>query len=523
MQRGEHTAFAVRGEGEIVVAQCSIVVCHFQMRLRRGISKKQLREAPPQLNIEQRQFPLNMIALLRDGGARYLEQGVDMRRLLLIAGIAGFLGASLSLAQTDQVTFTKDIAPILQRSCQSCHRPDSVAPMSLMTYEEVRPWARQIKQRTMLRHQRGAMPPWFIEKEVGIQRFKDDISLTDAEIAKIANWADSGASRGNVADLPPARVFTDNAAWQIGTPDLIVVSPSVDMKAISPDYWGALPASPTNLTEDRYVAAMEIKEVNDSRNKPGRATVGGLFVFHHALINVSGPDGRPTGGAWPVHEVGRNADIFDTRAGKLLRTGSTISFPSVHLHSNGKDTSAYLQIGFKFHPVGYKPEVQSTLISIGTGDLDIPGGAKVSQSATMTLSQPVKLTVFEPHMHSTGVRMCLEAIYGSQVETLNCSGYDHNWVKTYAYAEDAAPLLPRGTILKVTGYFDNTAANKNVVDPRNWSGLGHRSIDNMLVMIAQGMNLNDAQFAQEVARRRTALNLKAGQAAPGCPLCGQQQ
>ena len=449
-----------------------------------------------------------------------------MRGRNIIVGMAVACGVVVALttasagAQTEAVTFTKDIAPILQRSCQSCHRPDSLAPMPLITYEEVRPWARAIKERTLLRGRRGSMPPWFIEKEIGIQKFKDDLSLTDAEIAKISRWADSGAPRGNPADLPRARVFADNATWQIGTPDLIVTSPTVEMKAISPDYWGALAGVPTGLMEDRYVAAMEIKEINDSRNKPGRATVGGLFVFHHALINVSGPDGRQIGGAWPVHEVGRNADIFDSQAGKLLRAGSMISFPSVHLHANGKDTKATLQVGFKFHPVGYRPQIQSTLISIGTDDLDIPGGARgISQTASMTLSQPTKLTVFEPHMHSTGVRMCLEATYGTQVETLNCSGYDHNWVKTYAYEEDAAPLLPRGTILKVTGYFDNTPSNRNVVDPRNWSGLGHRSIDNMLVMIAQGVNLTDEQFAQEVARRRSALNLAEGQAAPGCPAC----
>ena len=220
----------------------------------------------------------------------------------MIARIAALLGAGMLVAassawaQTDPVTFSKDIAPILQRSCQACHRPDSIAPMSLLTYEEVRPYARAIKQRTALRHRRGAMPPWFIEREIGIQKFKDDISLSDAEIATIARWADAGAPRGNPADLPPARVFTDNASWQIGTPDLIVTSPAVDMKAISPDYWGALAGVPTGLTEDRYVAAIEIKEVNDSRNKPGRATVGGLFVFHHAVMSVNGPDGRPTGG-----------------------------------------------------------------------------------------------------------------------------------------------------------------------------------------------------------------------------------
>src|SRR5437867_7462061 len=163
-----------------------------------------------------------------------------MRGLDIIAGMAMVLGAGLAVtassakAQTDEVTFTKEIAPILQRSCQSCHRPDSIAPMSLLTYEEVRPWARAIKERTLLRGRRGAMPPWFIEKEIGIQKFKDDISLSDAEIAKIAKWVDAGAPRGNPADLPPARVFADNAdnsSWQIGAPDLIVTSPAVDMKA----------------------------------------------------------------------------------------------------------------------------------------------------------------------------------------------------------------------------------------------------------------------------------------------------
>src|SRR5215813_9473971 len=132
-----------------------------------------------------------------------------MRPGVLSGVIAAILSAgvivttSSALSQTGEVTFTKDIAPILQRSCQSCHRPDSVAPMSLLTYEQVRPWAKEIKERTMRRHRRGAMPPWFIEKQIGIQRFKDDISLSDAEIAKIAKWVDAGAPRGNPADLPP--------------------------------------------------------------------------------------------------------------------------------------------------------------------------------------------------------------------------------------------------------------------------------------------------------------------------------
>jgi hypothetical protein len=396
--------------------------------------------------------------------------------------------------------------------------------MSLMTYEEVRPYARSMKMRTALRSRQGVMPPWFIEKNIGIQNFKEDISLSEAEIAMIGRWADAGAPRGNPADMPAPLVFNDDA-WQIGTPDHILETPPVEMKSVAPDWWGVIPDFPSEMKEDRYVAAIEIKEVNDSRNKPGRATVGGLFIFHHAQMGVTGPDGRPIGfGGWPVHEVGRNADIYGEGVGKLLQAGSMINFPTVHLHSNGKDTKASLQIGFKFHPVGYKPKYQLRGLQVGTGDLDLPGSTSgITKTAYTTLTQPLKLMVYEPHMHASGVRMCLDAIYGTQVETLNCSGYDHSWVKTYQYAEDSAPLLPRGTILKLTGYFDNAATNKNVVDPRNWSGLGHRSIDNMLLMIGQAIYLTDEQFAQEVAQRRAKLQLTEGQGAPGCPMCAYAQ
>ena len=122
-------------------------------------------------------------------------------------------------------------------------------------------------------------------------------------------------------------------------------------------------------------------------------------------------------------------------------------------------------------------------------------------------------------MHAAGVRMCLEAIWGTTVETLNCSGYNHSWVRVYNYTEDAAPLLPKGTILRLTGYFDNTPANKNVSDPRNWQGMGHRSMDNMMFNLGQGYSLTEEEFQQELARRRENLHLTAGQTVIGCPLC----
>ncbi len=448
--------------------------------------------------------------------------------------IAGSLVAPISLngqstaAAQPTVTFSKDIAPILQRSCQGCHRPNSLAPMSLITYEDARPYAASIKRRTAIRSRQGTMPPWYIEKDLGIQHYKNDISLSDDDIAKIAAWVDHGTPRGNPADMPPPLKYAGGNAWTIGTPDLVVPTPPVTMKAVNPDWWGSAGFGETGLTEDRYVSAVEIREVNDTQNKPGStATVGGLFIFHHAIMSVEAPGASGAGviiGGWPIHEVGRNADVFSPEAGKLLRAGSRVGFPNVHMHANGKDTTGHLEIAFKFHPKGYQPKFNERTIPIGTGDIDIrPMEAGKKIESFQTLSQPMKITVFEPHMHAAAVRMCLDAIWGSRIETLSCSGYDHSWVRAYQYEDDFAPLLPRGTILRVTGYYDNTPANRNVADPRNWSGLGHRSIDNMNILLMQGVPLTDEKFQEEVTARRERLKLKPGEDAPGCPLCAVEK
>jgi hypothetical protein len=423
-----------------------------------------------------------------------------------------------------QVTFSKDIVPILQRSCQSCHRPGSVAPMSLLTYEEVRPWARSMKLRTSLRSKPNAMPPWFIEKNIGIQQYKGDISLSDAEIDKIARWADNGAPQGNPADAPPPLQFRDAKQWEIGTPDLIVSSPTIKIKGTAPDWWGPLDPVDTGLTEDRYVAAIEMKEVNDLDKTGARQTIGGRFIVHHLIWSAITGDGSSNQEteSWPIGEVGRNADFFDPEAGKLLRAGSKLVFPSVHLHAPGADTTAHVEFAFKFHPKGYKPAKKVRGLDItATLDIDIrPMEANQKIETFTTLDHNVKMLVYEPHMHAAGVRLCLDAIWGSVTQTLSCSGYNHGWVRIYSFADDATPLLPKGTILRLTGYFDNTPANRNVVDPRNWSGLGHRSIDNMMINIGQVLVLSDEEFQQEVAQRRQKLQLKEGQSVLGCPQCG---
>jgi hypothetical protein len=429
---------------------------------------------------------------------------------------------------TADVTFARDIAPILQRSCQNCHRPDGVAPMSLVTYEEVRPWARSIKLRTGLGPRAGVMPPWYIEKNIGIQKYKNDPSLGAAEIATVAKWADSGAPRGNPADAPPPRQFAaGTGTWTIGKPDLVVSTKEVTVKANAPDWWGEIESVPIGLTQDRYVAALEIKEVNDiPKDGSGRSTVGGRYVFHHMIWSTRVGDNADqnldpvddTGTSWPVHEVGRNADVFDPQAGRLLKAGSSIVSNSVHLHSNGRDTRAHLEIGFRFHPPGYQPALKRSVRGLGNGlDIDIRAmEANQQLHAYTVLQEHTKITSFEPHLHAPGARMCLEAIWGINIQTLTCAGYDHNWVRGYDYDDDAAPLLPKGTILHIIGYMDNSPTNKNVPDPRNWQGSGNRSVANMFIDLGQQVSLSEDQFQQEMAERRAK---HTGDVIIGCPLC----
>lgn len=445
--------------------------------------------------------------------------------------VCSALRAAEAPTTQDTVTFSKDIAPILQRSCQNCHQPNSVAPMSLITYQEVRPWARAIKERTALRDRRGVMPPWFIEKNIGIQHFKNDPSLSDLEIAKIAKWADSGAPEGNPADLPPPKPLVDGTKWNLGEPDLVVSTEVITVKKGVPDWWGELASVPTGLSEDRWVKSVEMREVNDipTGTAGARTTVGGRYVFHHMIWTTTVPGqqaalGEDVGegsGTWPIHEVGRNADIFPDNAGKLLKANSSLVFASAHIHSNGRDTKARLLFGFKFFPKDYKPTVRYARRNLGNGvDIDMkPNEANQRLDAYKVLDENTKITSYEPHLHAPGVRMCLEYIWGINIQTLSCSGYDHNWVRVYDYDDDYAPLLPKGTILHIIGYMDTTSANKNVPDTRNWSGAGNRSISNMFIDLGQGIALSDEQFYAEMARRREKLKLSANDVLIGCPLC----
>ena len=447
----------------------------------------------------------------------------------LPVGLMFLLSPFPVLAQSQDITFHRDIEPILQRSCQNCHRDGGVGPMPLVTYDQVAPFAGLIEYKTGLRDRAGAMPPWYMEKDIGIQNYKNDPSLNDEEIAAISHWARSGAPRGNIEDAPDSLVFDDSLKWTAGQPDLVVKTNSVTKLSGTADWWGEIDRIPVGIEKDRYVKSVEVVEVNDVNNQAGtgRDTVGGRYIFHHMIwstadLDENGQRVEDSVTGWPVHEVGRNPDIFDPEAGRLLRAGSYIYSDSVHLHSNGKDTTGHLEIGFRFHPEDYEPKYERILLGLGNGvDISISGNQNNQELHAYTvLEDHTKIITFEPHLHAPGERMCLEAIWGYTVETLSCVGYDHNWVRGYAYENDATPLLPKGTILHIVGYMNNTETNPNVPDSRNWQGSGNRSVTNMFIDLGMRVKMDEDQFFEEMENRRKALSLRPNDHVIGCPLCG---
>lgn len=441
----------------------------------------------------------------------------------LAAGLLVSVGAS---AQTD-FTFHKDIQPVIQEKCVNCHRVGGAGPMPLTTFEEVSPFAGLIAYKTGLKDKGGAMPPYYMERDNGIQDYKSNPSLTEEQIAMIAEWAQNGAPRGNPADAPPERVFEDGPVWRSGTPDLVIRSAPITMKAGMPDWWGIIPDIEIPLEEDRYVRQVEIREINDVDRSKIATSVGGQFIVHHMqwAIQAFDEEGNPIEDKktnMPIHELGRMPDIFDPKAGRLVPAHSrAISNNTVHLHSNGVDTTAFIEIAFYFHPVGYEPEYSTSRITLGDGiNMSIPGDTEETVfHSYAALKKPTKITAFEPHLHGPGSRMCLEAIWGANIETLSCVGYDHNWVINYTYADHAQPLLPAGTILHATAYMNNSKSNPNVPEPRNWQGAGNRSVTNMFIDLGIQLEMTEEQFLEEMVIRREALKLSENDSVPGCPLC----
>ena len=439
----------------------------------------------------------------------------EFRGLCRLGALAGTVLAVplLASAQTAQATptFTKDVASIFQEKCESCHRPDSIAPMSLVTYEEARPWARSIKNRVTSRQ----MPPWHIDKTIGIQHFENDRSLSDAQIDTIVRWVDGGAPKGDMKDMPPPVKWADDTIWNFaslfdGPPDLVIKSPAYTQKALAQDAWFK-PVVPTGLTEARWVRAIEIRP----------STVKGRKITHHALARLQQTENgndevqrsaatgdEPGPGLFMEWAVGKQGEIMRPNSGKLMLPDSKIVF-DIHYSATGEDVTDSVELGIYFYPKGQEPKYRQALalfsgITGGNRSLDIAPNSVYVGTNFHVMRKAGRVENFQPHMHLRGKAMSIEAILPTgQTQMLSMvSDFSFNWHNNYVYADDAAPLLPKGTILKITSWHDNTVANKNNPDPNQWVGWGDRTVDEMAHAWVNITYMDDEDFQAEVEKRK---------------------
>ena len=428
-----------------------------------------------------------------------------MRSVTLGAAVMLLLFSPTSAVAQDAdttPTFAKDIAPIFQKNCQSCHRPNSVAPMSFMTYQEVRPWARSIKNRVVL----GEMPPYRYDRHIGIQDLKDDLRLSESEIETIALWVDEGVPLGDPADLPAPLSFPDLNEWayedDFGPPDLVIKTKPYTVEAEGSDVWWR-PIVPSGLTEDRCLKAVSV-----------RTAAGGRGVAHHANSQLLDFDEETN--EWVQIErlseyaLGKAGEVVPEDACRLLPADSMVKW-DVHYYPNGERVeNDVIEMGVWFYPKGHQEQAKNrqdlklySLLMKGS-EFELQPHSTAMTQGFHSFETPVRIDSFQPHGHFRLVGKTLEIFdpkTGNLEMVSSVSDWTNDWHTSHIYADDAAPLVPAGSVLVITGYYDNTTANKQNPDPNQWVGSGSRSADEMSHAWIAVTHLDDKSYEQQVAER----------------------
>lgn len=412
----------------------------------------------------------------------------------LIASAASIPAQAAEKAKETPPTFYRDVLPILQDNCQECHRTAGanyggmVAPMSLTTFEEVRPWVKSIVKQV----DAGLMPPWHAA-ETHRGQFSNERSLTDDEKATLLTWASTGAARGNADDAPPPREFPATNGWSIGEPDLVVAMP--EPYVVGDDVDDQYTAFTVDLTdamlpEDAWITAFQCKP--------------GSKIIHHFNCHLLYPndDGklpppptapesntvRPEGAGLYIGGVssGTDANIYPEGFGLLLKKGTRVTF-DIHYHKepgSGTAVTDLSQIGFKLSKtppkrvLGGAPPLMRFDIKIAPGDSRYQLGP-----VAYTLQKPVDVISLMPHMHMRGTEATFEFIYpdGTRETALHVPQYDFNWQTVYYYNE--MKRLPAGTRLEFTAWYDNSPemAAKRGFDAGKTVTYGEKSTDEMMM------------------------------------------
>ncbi|MGA2713790.1 MAG: cytochrome c [Bryobacteraceae bacterium] len=396
---------------------------------------------------------------------------------------AGMIFATLASGAESSVTFNKDVLPILQRDCQTCHRPGEIGPMPLLTYQGTRPWAKAIKTAVLSKQ----MPPWFADPKHG--QFANDRSLSPADVKTLAAWADAGAPEGDAKDRPAPVQFVDG--WNIPQPDLVVEMPVEYEVPASGTVEYTYVIVPTGFTEDKWVQAMEVRPSNRA-------------VVHHANVYIRRP-GSPWLRKYPVgvpfvpaeqknsssagaplldenvagFTPGKQTVVLTPGEAKLIPPGSDIVF-QLHYTPNGTALKDRTKIGFVFAKT--PPEKRVARIYAANNSFTIPPGAQEYRvEASTTLQADSVLVSLKPHMHLRGKSMEFRAVYptGEKEILLNVPQYSFNWQLEFILAHPKT--LPRGTRLEVTATFDNSPNNPYNPDPAKAVRWGDQTWEEMAI------------------------------------------
>ena len=393
--------------------------------------------------------------------------------VFVTGGVVSFSASSMRAAESAP-TFSKDVAPILDKHCVECHRPDAIAPMALTSYDETRPWARAVKQKVQARQ----MPPWGADPAIGT--FKNDPSLSQKEIDTIDAWVDAGSPEGNKADLPALPTFTDG--WSIGKPDLVFTM--VEPFKVPAD--GTVPyvyiTIPTHLKEDIWVRGVEFKP-SDRR------------VVHHIISTMEEADGKPLDpapqlqkdparkeiGSLGGYVPGRLDNMFEEGVARKIPAGADIVL-QMHYTTIGQPVTDQTQIG-----VVLAKAPPSTLRQLGSGQIINasfaipPGNPSYEVVAKQTIARDTYLSTMYPHMHVRGKDVRYSLLYpdGREEVLLRVPKYDFNWQLEYKLAQPK--LMPKGSTLVITAHYDNSSANKFNPDPAATVRWGDQTWEEMLI------------------------------------------
>jgi len=400
--------------------------------------------------------------------------------------LTALLCAFTALAATNPpaVTFTRDVAPVLQKNCQGYHRPGEAAPFSLLTYEQARPWAKAMKEAVRMKK----MPPWFAEPHYG--KFSNDRSLAQKDADVLAEWADAGAPEGYPKDLPPPLHFVEG--WSIPKPDVVFELPRAYQIPASGTLEYQKVIVPTGFTEDKWVQFAEARPDDrahvhhmilfirepESHWLRGAAKPGEFFVAPKVKDETVDTSALPSD-FLVGYAPGQPPEMLPDGQAKLIKAGSDLVL-EIHYTTNGKASTDRSKFGLVFAKEPPKQRVLTLSATNGTFKIP-PGDANYKVDATFELGTTVTLASVHPHMHGRGKDFEYRIVYptGETETVLSVPHYNWHWQLWYNLAQPI--LLPKGTKIECTAHFDNSPNNPDNADPTKEVTWGDQSWDEMMV------------------------------------------